>query len=369
MVTPLKIRKIFLLFLAAAILLLPACKKVEQTEDTTADTTEEETTEPDNNAEPAYTHPLTGLACEQDLSGVRPVSIMVNNIKASLPQEGVAQADILYECLAEGGITRLMAIITDYGAVTQIGSVRSARDYYIDYAGGYDCIFFHAGGSTYAYDTMSARGTDHVDGVNGPAHLYSGTGTFIRDPERLKKYSSEHTLMIQSGAGIQGAIDYYKFRTEIKEDYTAPMQFAPWGETITGEKAAQEISVVLSNYQKVNYTYDADSGVYLRFQYDGMPHIDSTTGEQLSFTNVLLLSADCGNIAGDDKGRIWMETTGSSSGWYITGGTCTPITWKKDSCDSVMRYYYADGNEVKFNRGKTMINIVPAYNMNTIAFQ
>lgn len=367
MVIPLKTRKIFLIFLAAAILLLPACKKVEQSEDTTADTTEEET-EPLSDM-PVYTHPLTGLACEKDLSGVRPVSIMINNIKASLPQEGVAQADILYECLAEGGITRLMAIITDYGDVTQIGSVRSARDYYIDYANGYDCIFFHAGGSTYAYDTMSARGTDHVDGVNGPAHLYSGTGTFIRDPERLKKYSSEHTLMIQNGAGIQSAIDYYKFRTEIKEGYTTPMQFVPWGETVTGEKEAREVSVVLSNYQKVNYTYDADSSVYLRFQYDGMPHIDSTTGEQLSFTNVLLLSADCGNIAGDDKGRIWMETTGSSSGWYITGGTCTPITWKKDSYDSVMHYYYADGSEVEFNRGKTMINIVPAYNMDTISFQ
>ncbi len=349
--------------------MLPACKKVEQSEDTTADTTEE-TTEPEPASDaPAYTHPLTGLACEKDLSYTRPVSIMINNIKASLPQEGIAQADILYECLAEGGITRLMAIITDYSAVTQIGSVRSARDYYIDFANGYDCIFFHAGGSTYAYDTMAARNTDHVDGVNGPAHLYSGTGTFIRDPERLKKYSSEHTLMIQNGAGIQSAIDYYKFRTEINKDYAAPMLFAPWGDTVSGEKDAAEVSVVLSNYQKVKYTYDADRGVYLRFQYDGMPHVDSTTGEQLSFTNVLLLSADCGNIAGDDKGRIWMETTGSSSGWYITGGTCTPITWKKETFDSVIQYYNADGSEVAFNRGKTMINIVPAYNMDTVAFQ
>lgn len=363
-------KRFLLLFLAAAVLFLPACKKAEQTEDTTADITEEETTEPEDSSNaPAYTHPLTGLACEKDLSGVRPVSIMINNIKASLPQEGIAQADILYECLAEGGITRLMAIITDYEGITQIGSVRSARDYYIDYANGYDCIFFHAGGSTYAYDTMASRGTDHVDGVNGPAHLYSGTGTFIRDPERLKAYSSEHTLMIQSGAGMQAAIDYYKFRTEINEDYAKPMQFAPWEETVTGEQTAQEVSVVLSNYQKVKYTYDAENGVYLRFQYDGMPHMDSTAGEQLSFTNVLLLSADCGNIAGDDKGRIWMQTTGSSNGWYITEGTCTPITWKKDTFDSVMRYYYKDGSEVAFNRGKTMINIVPSYNMDTIAFQ
>ncbi len=365
-----KVRNIVLPLLAAAILFLPACKKNAAGEDTTADTTEEEiTAELPDPPEPAYTHPLTGLACETDLSDTRPISIMINNIKASLPQEGVAQADILYECLAEGGITRLMAIITDYSDLTQIGSVRSARDYYIDYANGYDCIFFHAGGSDYAYDTMAARGTDHVDGVQGPGYLYTGTGTFIRDPERLKTYSSEHTLMIQNGAGIQAAIEYYDYRTQVREANASPMQFAPWGETVTLEQPATEISVTMSTIQNVGYTYDADAGVYLRYQYDGMPHIDSTTGEQLAFTNVLLLSAECGGITGDEKGRIWMETTGSSNGWYITGGTCAPITWKKETYDSVMRFYYADGSEVAFNRGKTMINIVPSYNMDTITFQ
>lgn len=365
-----RLRNIVLPLLAASILLLPACKKNTAAEDTTADTTEEEiTTELPDAAQPEYTHPLTGLACEKDLSGARPISIMINNIKASLPQEGVAQADILYECLAEGGITRLMGIITDYSDLTQIGSVRSARDYYIDYANGYDCIFFHAGGSDYAYNTLAARNTDHVDGVQGPSYLYTGTGTFIRDPQRLKTYSSEHTLMIQNGAGIQAAIEYYDYRTQVREENASPMQFAAWGETVTLEQPATEIFVTMSTIQNVKYTYDAAAGVYLRYQYDGMPHMDSTTGKQLAFTNVLLISAECGGITGDEKGRIWMETTGSSNGWYITGGTCAPITWKKESHDSVMRYYYADGTEVAFNRGKTMINVVPSYNMDTITFQ
>ncbi len=349
-----KVRKFVLPLLAAALLFLPSCQKNEAEEETTADSIEEEvTTAPPDQGEPAYTHPLTGLTCETDLSGVRPISIMINNIKASLPQEGVAQADILYECLAEGGITRLMGIITDYS----------------DYANGYDCIFFHAGGSDYAYNTMASRGTDHVDGVQGPGYLYTGTGTFIRDPQRLKTYSSEHTLMIQNGAGIQAAINYYGYRTQVRETNASPMQFAPWGEIVALEQPASEVAVTMSTVQKVRYTYNADEGIYLRFQYDSMPHIDSTTGEQLAFANVLLLSAECGGITGDEKGRIWMETTGSSNGWYITGGTCAPITWKKETCDSVMRFYYVDGSEVSFNRGKTMINIVPSYNMDTITFQ
>ena len=360
--------KFFFLFLAVTVLLLPSCKKTSEPEETTAETTEEVTTQLEEDVEPEYTHPLTGLACERDLSGVRPISIMINNIEASLPQEGIAQADILYECLAEGGITRLMAIITDYSNLTKIGSVRSARDYYLDWAGGYDCIFFHAGGSDDAYSTIAARGTDHVDGVRGPSYLFNGTGTFIRDPERIKTYSYEHTLMVQNGTGIQAAIDYYDYRTEVQEANATPMQFAPWGETVTLEQPATNVSVSMSTIQNVNYTYDAEQDVYLRFQYNGMPHMDNTTGEQLAFTNVLLLSADCGNIAGDNSGHIWMETTGSNSGWYITNGTCAPITWEKESYDSVLRFYYADGSEVAFNRGKTMINVVPSYNMDTIAF-
>ena len=112
-------------------------------EDTTAET-EETTREPDvtepaaDNSEPQYINPLTGLGTETDVSKLRPVSIMVNNIYQSLPQEGVSQADILYECLAEGGITRLMLISNDYEKLGQIGSVRSARDYYIDYAESYN---------------------------------------------------------------------------------------------------------------------------------------------------------------------------------------------------------------------------------------
>ena len=364
-----KIGKFLLFFIAAALLFLPSCKKITEPEETTATTTEaEETTQSLEDTPPQFTHPLTGLACEKDLSKTRPVSIMINNIESSLPQEGIAQADILYECLAEGGITRLMAIITDYSDLTQIGSVRSTRDYYLDWAAGYDCIFFHAGGSDDAYSTIAARGTDNVDGVKGSSYLFEGTGTFVRDPERLKTYSYEHTLMIQSGAGIQAAIDYYDYRTEVQEANAAPMQFAPWGETVTLEQPAAEVSLSMSTAQNIRYTYDTDQNVYLRFQYDGMPHMDNTTGEQLSFTNVLLLSADCGGIANDEKGRIWMETTGSSDGWYITGGTCAPITWEKESYDSILHFYYADGSEVAFNRGKTMIQIVPSYNMNTIAF-
>ncbi len=371
-------------FLLCALLVTGACKSSDEAPDTTAKEKEtqktEETTKKDKETEedttkadepfkaPEFVNPLTGLEADKDLSKKRPVSIMVNNIGASLPQEGVAQADILYECLAEGGITRLMMIVTDYEKLTKVGSVRSARDYYIDYADGYDCIFVHAGGSTYAYDTFSNRGTNRIDGVNGPAYFYSGTGTFERDPERLKQFALEHTLVVKSGEGLKKAIEYYKYRTEKNEAYNEPMKFVDFEKKAELKNKATHAKVVVSNYQTVDYVYSEDTGLYSRYQYNGKKHIDNTTGEQLTFKNVVVLYTYTAAIPGDDKARIDIGTTGSGSGWYITEGTYQKITWKKDKSGSVIKYYYEDGTEVEFNRGKTMINVVPSYNESSTKF-
>lgn len=380
-----KINLCILALLAAAILVLGcacATEKAQNIGDTTAgetkgDTTAEDTTEGATTDEatteepfkiPEFTDPLTGLASKKDISKRRPVSIMVNNIGVSLPQEGVSQAGILYECLAEGGITRLMMITTDYDDLKKVGSVRSARDYYIDYADGYDCIFVHAGGSTYAYDTFYARGTNRIDGVNGPAYLYSGTETFIRDPERLKKFATEHTLVVRSGAGLKKAIEYYSYRTEKKAGYETPMKFIDFQKTVELEKKASHVKVVMSNYQTVDFVYNEKSGEYLRYQYNGQKHIDGSTDKQLSFKNVVLLFTYTAAIPGDDKARIDIGTTGSGSGWYITEGTYQKITWKKESSGAVLKYYFEDGSEVVFNRGKTMINVVPSYNESAVTF-
>ncbi|MBQ2729902.1 MAG: DUF3048 domain-containing protein [Clostridia bacterium] len=340
-------------------------EKNEQTTD--ADTTVEDTTDTPF-VVPEFTNPLTGLATKTDVSKKRPISIMVNNIGVSLPQEGISQADILYECLAEGGITRLMMILTEYENMTKVGSVRSARDYYIDYADGYDCIFVHAGGSTYAYNTFSSRGTHRIDGVNGPAALYYTYGTFERDPERLKQFATEHTLVVKSGEGIVNAIGYYGYRTDKTAGYEKPMNFVDFEKSVTLKDKASHVKVVMSNYQTVDFVYNEKTGEYLRYQYNGQKHIDNTTGDQLSFENVVLLFTYTAAIPGDEKARIDIGTTGSDNGWYITDGTYQKITWKKEKSSSVLKFYYEDGSEVLFNRGKTMINVVPSANASSVKF-
>ena len=138
------------LFTALLLLLLPACGDTSSDPSELPETqalpeTSEPTPEPTH--EPSQYEPLTGLPCDEDLSGTRPAAVMLNNLKSALPQQGNSQADIIYEVLAEGGITRMLGIYQHPERVGPIGSVRSARQYFWELSQGHNAVFIHAGGS------------------------------------------------------------------------------------------------------------------------------------------------------------------------------------------------------------------------------
>ena len=90
---------------------------------------------------------------------------MINNIEISWPQSGVSKADVIYEMTAEGGITRLLCLFSDYSGLEKIGSVRSARQYFVMKAFEHDAILAHVGGSTYGLDAIKTYGVDDMMGV------------------------------------------------------------------------------------------------------------------------------------------------------------------------------------------------------------
>lgn len=302
---------------------------------------------------PGFLNPLTGLPADTDLSGKRPIAMMINNAKKATPQVGISEADIIYECLMEGGYTRLMCLFQDYKAVGEIGSVRSARDYFIDFAQNHDAIYFHAGGSPQAYINLKERGINHVDGVNGYI-----ADTFYRDEERRKTMGYEHSLMIDA-KGIQNALDKKKFRLEIKEGFASPFRFSEEKYIPQGQDAGY-VKIKYSGYITGEFDYDKQSGKYLRSQF-GKAHIDGATGETLAFDNILILVMPHSDIKGDEAGRIAVSTTGSGSGYYVYGGKAMEIRWQKDSRDQAMTLSSPDGSAFAMNPGKTFVSIASEY--------
>lgn len=308
---------------------------------------------PEPEPEPLYTNPLTGEATDTDLSAARPVAVMLNNLKKALPQCGVAQADLIYEAPAEGGITRMMAVFQSLDGVGDLGSVRSARPYYVELALGLDAIYIHAGGSDGAYSAIKTYGAANIDGVNGP---YGGT-MFWRDAARKKTAGYEHSLFT-SAQRIQSLLagSLSSMRQTHKEGWSLPLSFVPDGTPAQGD-TADTVSVKYSYYKTGVFRYDPDTGRYLVEEY-GEPYVDGSTGEQVAVTNVLVLCTDISLIKGDSAGRQNVRLTGTGTGWFACGGKYIPITWSKPSATDPFRFTTADGEELKLGVGTSYINIV-----------
>lgn len=315
---------------------------------------EEPTQAPEPEPEAPYTNPLTGLPMENDLENSKPIAIMLNNIKAAQPQQGNSQADIIYEVLAEGGITRMLGVYQDISGLGIVGSVRSARPYYFELALGHDAIFVHAGGSEVFYQKKSEWGLSTVDGVNG-YYAYASTGLFWRDRERVEGhyYGYEHSL-ITSGEKLTTILTNRNVLGPHQDGYTYTMSFAPNATPVNGT-AVTAVTVPFSGYKSTTFRYDEESGLYLVEQFDGA-YIDGNDGSQVAVTNLLVLKAACNLLP--DGVHLSIDLT-SGEGWFSCGGKIIPITWEKNDRDNQLRYYDQDGQPLTLGQGKSYVCIIP----------
>lgn len=299
-----------------------------------------------------YTNPLTGEGLETDISQNRPIAIMLNNLKKALPQAGVSQADIIYEMPAEGGITRMLGVFQSVEDVGEIGTVRSARDYYVSMALGHDAVFLHAGGSPQAYVAIKNWGVTALDCVNGP---YEGT-LFWRDKTRRKNAGLEHSVLTSGAKILELLPTYSKVTMEHKDSFSYPIAFLGDGETATGE-TANILSVKFSSYKTGVFTYDQETGLYLVEQY-GDAYVDANSGEQVAVKNVLVLRTDVADIKGDTAGRKTVRTTGTGDGQFCCDGKVQEITWSRKDEKSPMTYQTKDGQELKLGVGVSYVNVI-----------
>lgn len=312
----------------------------------------ENTQEPEEQIpEVVYTNPLSGLACDEYTTTKRPVAMMINNIKKATPQLGIARADIIYECIVEGGITRLMAVFSDYETLPETGSVRSSRDYYLDLAQSHDAIYAHCGGSEIAYSTIASRKIDNIDGVNGS---YAESSAYWKNKDRVRAMGYEHASMT-NGENLVKSISDMKFRTTLADDFSHPLNFAKESTRFQGTDAIS-LQIAFSHYAKSFFSYDENEKVYLKGQFSA-PHIDGETGNTLSFKNIIILYAPYKNT-GDSYGHLELNFTGNGYGMYISEGQAKSIVWKKYDRQTPYSLYEQDGTTpLLLNPGKTYIGI------------
>ena len=321
-------------------------------EPTTVPTTVPETTAPVVIDYP-YSNPLTGEGQMEEQMN-RPYAVVINNIKAALPHHGVSQADIIYEMLAEGGITRCLAIFTDISDVEKLGSVRSARTYFIDLAKAYDAILVHAGGSEYAYDEFAKSGWAHLDGIQGASKY------FYRDQARLSKgVAKEHTLFT-SGEKVLAAAEARKLKTVRDEAMDYGLTFSE-NVDLAGD-AANKVTLNFTKKRETVMTYNPETGLYEGYQQGG-DYIDGNTGETMTFKNVIVLHARTSS----DGYRMFADLIGTGNGYFACNGEMVAIKWSRKSAKQPFVYTLKDGTPIELGIGTTYVGILP--NTSSVDFE
>ena len=276
----------------------------------------------------------------------RPIAVSINNNHAAWPQAGLQDAYLSYELIAEGGITRILAFFKDTNT-EKIGSVRSARHYFLDYVLENDAIFVHYGHSPQALSDIKSLSINNING------MYDGS-TFYRD--KTLKRASEHTAFTTMKR-IKNTIKSKGYRTETDKGtllkYSAVNKDYSKDET---SKVANNVSITYSDYQTTSYVYDKENKVYKMYM-SKEEHSDLVTKKQYTVKNIITYQVENSSI--DKKGRQNLYNTGKGEGYFISNGIATKIKWSKATRSAKTKYTLMDGSELVVNDGNTWIHIQP----------
>ncbi len=322
--------------------------------------------------------PLNGLMYTKQEKDIwekrRPLSVMIENSEEARPQSGLSRADIIYEALAEGWITRLMGVFYCNTPMENItfAPVRSARTYFVDWVSEYDALYTHVGGANrigvnadVTDPRADALGQIDTYGIKDMDQFGIGYPDCYRNPDRLDHpVATEHTMVCFSD-------NLYKIAE--KRGWTnVDSRGVPWDKNFTEWKFGDEESedgrgtvanlklVFSQGYEKydVEWEYDKTSNTYKR-KNGGVAHLDLETKEQLAVKNVVVqLTKLTGPV--DDTGHFLYTTIGSGKALIFKDGKVINGSWAKKTRVSRTIFYDPTGKEIEFNRGLIWIELLPS---------
>lgn len=300
--------------------------------------------------EPTQRHrQLDGKLVEAEKYQQFPYCVMVENaaFDGVRPQSGLSEAEIVYELIVEGGITRFMAV---YGKKRpeRIGPVRSARDNFIAYAAEYNCPYYHAGGSDTGLQQIRDLSMRDVDAL--VEYQY-----FWRDPLKF----GPHDLFTSGSLLKEGAKNHNWLNEELPD-------FEPWSridekdaKTYTKSRPSDKVQLGFDPGYQAEWNYNGNTTLYTR-KTAGRPHVDAETGKPLSAKNIVILHVGDGTpIPG--KGRINWPVIGKGKADVIYNGRAYRAFWSKKNPKSRTLFTDAQGQPFPLAIGHTWVQIAPPH--------
>lgn len=285
--------------------------------------------------------PLSGVQVAPALAKLPVTGVMIENSDEARPQSGLSQAGVVFEALAEGGITRFLALYQE-GQPSSIGPVRSARPYFIDWLLPFDAAYAHVGGSPAA---LSEIQSDNVRDMN---QFYNGS-SYTRISSRQAPHnvytsmSSLRSLEQSKGWTTSNFVSFPR-----KSDNPSK---SPTATTINMNPSGPDMAV--------NYVYDAKLNSYKRSE-GGAPMIDANTGKQLEPKVVIAIVVPWTNGPLDASGAYYTDYSdiGSGTAYVFQDGIVTQGVWSKSSPTSQIQFTTTSGSPIKLNAGQTWITAI-----------
>lgn len=293
-----------------------------------------------------FPNPINGILFTQSEAGKwknnLPLAVVIENHLDARPQSGLGRADLVYEVLAEGGITRFLAIYLSEDS--RLGPVRSNRPYFLDWLSEYDAGYAHVGGSPTAQSLVKTYNIRDLD------QFGLGTPTYERSAAR----SAPHNVYTTTKK-LRSAAKSRSYKGPVKID---SWQFADQEASPSARPKKFELSIPYPAFKMdVLWKYDRKSNAYLRF-IGGGTHKDTESKKQIS-AKTIIAQFVATSLEGTGKGRLKMKNIGSGKAQVFKDGKVIKGTWKKKDRNARTKFFDSKGKEITLNRGKIWVAIVP----------
>ncbi len=279
--------------------------------------------------------PLTGVQVKPELAKLPTTGVMIENSPDARPQSGLYDAGVVFEAIAEGGITRFLALFQE-SKPERIGPVRSVRPYYLDFLRPFDAPIAHAGGSGQALAEISSQGFKDLEAFQNP-NFY----------ERISTRYAPHNLY----TGRSRLLELQKSKGWNTSKFTG---FARKEEKKSKKPTAKSIDFQISGFfYNPHFDYSAKSNSYTRSMAGG-PHADEAARKQINPKVVIAL------VMSHHYAGIYSVygVGGSGVAYVFQDGNVTKGTWEKKSRTSQFKFLDKNRQTIGLNPGQTWISIV-----------
>lgn len=281
---------------------------------------------------------LSGLPVDPSVNQRTVTGVMIENSQDARPQSGLGQASVVFEAIAEGGITRFLALYQDT-APDNVGPIRSARPYYAQWVLGFDAGYAHVGGSPEALADIRAWGVRDLD-------QFANGGSYHRVDTRAAPHNVYTSIAALNQLEVAKGYTTSHFTGFARKPKEAPAK-TPTARTV-------DLSISGPLYS-VHYDYNPKTNSYARSE-AGAPHIDANTNTQIT-PKVVIAMVMTYSLEPDGYHSDY-ATIGDGPVYVFQDGTVTTGRWTKSANNSQFTFTDSTGKPIKLNAGQTWLTAV-----------